>query len=1068
MFRFAVRLSVLVSVLLATWSARGQASTVVFDERGFPVVDSEAVSVTVLRQAFPGARFADAAQLGGALDDQATTLLAMPYGSAYPEAAWPAILRYLDRGGNLIVLGGKPFTRAAYETGAGWQLRAPSVAASLELFIADYQQTPGSRDLRFEANGDVQPALPAFAWTQAYSPVIRLSVVAQLPGEIGTPGAEDAEETALAWGSKDGHHRAAPALLVDHLSHRFVGGRWIFLACHPAEHGFDDARLLANLRLLATRKQDRFAFRPRLPLFLPGEALEFRYEPAAGGQAVAGDKLRITAKAEEDAPALTLTVSADAEHAIELPAEAARGKGLHTVEATLLRGGEPLWTYRSAFWMRDWEYLKSGPKLTVGSDYFELDGKPLPVVGTTYMASDADRMFLVNPNAYLWDRDMAQIHGAGLNMIRTGVWTGWSLLTNADGSVSEKGLRAIEAFLMTARHNDLPVQFNLFAFLPDNFGGVNAYLDPAALAAQDRYVHSLAERFHDVPFLAWDLINEPSANKNIWSTLPQGDAFEQKAWREWLRKRYPDEAALLAAWSEPSFGVGRALQAKPAAVSPALSAADPLALPEAGAFAYDGVRGGYNPLKVYDYFLFTQDVFSEWVARQRATLHSTGSTQLITVGQDEGGSSARLSAAFFSPQIDFTSIHAWWDTDGILWASLGAKFPGRPMLVQEMGEMRRLAQDDRLRLSAEQESWQLERKLAISFAQGAGALEWVWNVNAKMANDNETTIGAVRPDGTEKPEAEVLAGFARFAAASPQSFTGMETPQVTIVTSQSLLYTGMNAMAVAAQKKALRALAYYDHAPVRMLPENRLGELGDPKLAILPSAQAFSEAAWGQLLEYVARGGTLLVTGPVERDEHWQAVNRLTPLHLRATPAWLAVRQSTLKIPAPAQSLEVTYPTEVQQAPIEFLRFADGASIEETAHGRGRILWAADPVELSESYEPAAALYAYAMGRAGVEPAFRPLHPLPPGILAFPTVLKDAVLYSFSSESLDDAAVDFQDATTRAHVRFRLAAQRGAMLLLRRPDGKVLGSYGVESAQEECAAGQESGEKGKGNAGFCR
>jgi hypothetical protein len=1044
MFRFAVRFSALVSVLLATWCAHGQASTAIFDEKGFPVADSEAVSIAVLQQAFPGARLATAEQLSSALDDQATTLLVMPYGSAYPEAAWPAILRYLDRGGDLIVLGGKPFTRAAFQSAAGWQLRAPSVAASLELFIADYQQTPGSRELRFEANGDVQPTLPALAWTQAYSPVIRLSAVAMIPGEIGTPGAEDAEVTTLAWGSKDGHHRAAPAFLVDHYGHRFVGGRWIFLACDPAEHGFDDARLLANLRLLATRKQDRFTFRPRLPLFLPGEALAFRYEPAAGGQAVAGDMLKITAKAEEGAPALTLAVPTDDAHAIALPAEAALGKGLHTVEATLMRGGEPLWTYRSAFWMRDWEYLKSGPKLTVGSDYFKLDGKPLPVVGTTYMASDADRMFLVKPNAYLWDRDMAQIHGAGLNMIRTGVWSGWSFLTHTDGSMSEEGLRTIEAFLMTARHHDLPVQFNLFAFLPDQFGGEDAYLDPIALEAQDRYVHSLAERFHDVPFLAWDLINEPSANKNIWSTLPQRDALEQAAWRNWLRRRYPDEAALLAAWSEPHFGVGRALQSKPTANSPTLSAADPLALPEAGAFAYDGVRGGYNPLKVYDYFLFTQDVFSGWVARQRGTIHSTGSTQLITVGQDEGGSSARLSPAFFSPQIDFTSIHEWWDYDGILWASLGAKLPGKPMLVQEMGEMRRLTQDDHLRLSAEAESWQLERKLAMAFAQGAGALEWVWNVNAKMANDNETTIGAVRPDGTEKPEAEVLAGFARFASASPGSFTQIEAPQVTIVTSQSLLYTGMNAMAVAVQKKALRALAYYDHAPARMLPENRLGEIGDPKLAILPSAQAFSEAAWQQLLDYVARGGCLLVSGPVARDEHWQWVDRLTPLHLRATLAPLAVRQSTLKVPAPAQTLEVTYPAEVQQAPIEFLRFADGASIEEVAHGRGKILWAADPVEFSESYEAAAALYAYAMNRAGVAPAFRQLHPLPPGILAFPTVLKDAVLYSFSSEALDDANVDLEDSITKAHVHFRLAAQRGAILLLRRPDGKVLGSYGVE------------------------
>jgi len=419
------------------------------------------------------------------------------------------------------------------------------------------------------------------------------------------------------------------------------------------------------------------------------------------------------------------------------------------------------------------------------------------------MASDVHRLFLAKPNVYVWEKDMKEIHAAGLNMIRSGIWSGWDLLVSPDKAVREDGLRAIEAFLMTARHNDLPVQFNLFAFVPNNFGGQHPYLDPSARSAQDRYVRSLVARFHDVPFLAWDLINEPSANENAWKTLPQRDPFEQAAWRDWLKLRYPDQTSLLAAWAEPSVGVGRALQSMPTSVSPVVSAADPLALPDPGAFDFDGVRSGYNPLKFYDYFLFTQSIFIDWIRHQRAAIRSAGSEQLVTVGQDEGGVSGRLSPAFFSPEVSFTTDHTWWDFDSILWASLAAKVPGKPMLIQELGEQRRLTQDDHLRLSAEQEGWQLERKLALSFAQGAGGLEWVWNVNSMMANDNEIPIGAIRPDGTEKPEADVLSGFARFAAGSPATFTTIEAPEVTIVTSQSLLYTGMNALALATQKKAV-------------------------------------------------------------------------------------------------------------------------------------------------------------------------------------------------------------------------------------------------------------------------
>jgi len=1035
---FARSLLLLSICLAGAGLARAASRIVVFYEPGFPVADSAQVSQAQLQAGFPGGVFAAATQLPAVLVD--ADLLVMPYGSAYPEAQWKPILEYLDRGGNLLVLGGKPFTRGAWRDGSGWHLRAPSVAESLELFIHDYQETPGSDGLKFEANPDVLPALPEFSWKRAFSPVLRLSVV-QKYNRDGSTGDEDADLTTLVWGTRDGHKLAAPVFEIDHNQFRFVGGRWIFAACDPGDVFFSNASLLARLAELATRKADRFTFHPRLPLFLPGEPLDFVFEPH-GADWPTGDQLRIRITAEQGSTPVDLTIPADANQPVVLPAAAAIGRGLHTVEAALLRDGKPLRVYRSGFWIRDWQYLLAGPKLTVGSDYFQIDGKPLPVVGTTYMSSDVARLYLSKPNAWVWDQDMAQIHGEGLSMIRSGLWSGWDPLLAPDGEMSEDALRTIEAFLMCARHNHLPVQFNLFAFLPENLGGENAYLDPVAWQAQSRYVSSIARRFHAVPFLAWDLINEPSANGNLWKTLPAGDPFEQAAWRKWLAARYPDQAALLDAWAEPSYGIGRNLQLKPTTASPEMAAQDPFSLPTAGAFGFDAVRSGYNPLKVYDYFLFTQSIFVDWVKRTRDVIRAQGSTQLITVGQDEGGVSGRLSPAFYSQLVDFTADHTWWDFDGVLWASLAAKFPGKPMLIQETGEQRRLMQEDHLRLSAEEEGWQLERKISMAFAQGAGALEWVWNVNSYMANDNEIPIGAVRPDGTEKPEAEILSAFAAFAAKSPASFTHITAPQVSMVTSQALQYSGMYELALDSQKRALRSLAYYNHTPFRFVTENRLADLGSPKLAILPAPQALSDEAWTALMKYVENGGTLLVTGPVQRNEHWQFVDRLAALGIKAVVETLAVRQSELKL-GDTPPVQVSFPTLVQQLPIEVMRFADGKSVETITHGSGHILWAQDPVEFSEDYDPTAALYRYALKFAGVAPALREIAPLSPAVLAFATVLDDAVLYSFSNESLDDQPVNIEDAITHAPLRFTLPAQRGTAILLRKSDGAVLAGYGV-------------------------
>ena len=208
----------------------------------------------------------------------------------------------------------------------------------------------------------------------------------------------------------------------------------------------------------------------------------------------------------------------------------------------------------------------------------------------------------------------------------------------------------------------------------------------------------------------------------------------------------------------------------------------------------------------------------------------------------------------------------------------------------------------------------------------------------------------------------------------------------------------------------------------------------------LPSAQGLTEAAWQQLLDYVAKGGTLLVTGPVDRNEHWQEADRMGPLGIKAEVIPLAVRGSGLQVPD-GTTEQLGFPADVQQSSAETMRFTDGKTVEVISHGSGKILWTADPVEFAEGHEATAALYRWALDQARVKAAFREVAPLSPAVLAFPTVLDDAEIYSFSNESADAQPVDLVDALTNAHIQFTIGAQRGAALLLSR-SGAVLSSYG--------------------------
>jgi hypothetical protein len=996
---------------------------VVFREAGFTAADFPTPSQEQLQRLLPRARFASAAQLVAFLGDSSSRLLVMPYGSAFPESDWSAIYSFLQRGGNLLVLGGRPFTRAAFHDAAGWHLRNYSVRFIRQLAIDQFQTTPGSNGLDFHNNPEVPLSLPHFSWQRAFSPIIRLSAV-DLYNRGGATGSIDARLDPLAWGTKEERRMAVPVMQIDHLQNGFDGGRWIFLSAEVTPEFLNSSEALELIKLLAARALDgaeEFTARPSLPIYLPGEPVEVEIRWNSAGKSASPLTVRISmySEAKQDQP-LVVTENVSVPQTVTLPAP--KENGFHVIEAKLLDGNKVRAIYHSGFWIRDESYLRSGPRLSVNHDYFELDGHPLAVVGTTYMSSEVQRLFFDHPNAYVWDRDIAQIKAAGLNTIRTGWWTGWDKLCDEDGHPYERTMRTLEAYLMTARKYGIPVQFNFFAFLPEILGGQNPYLDPQAIRKQQTLVSSVVARFHDSPFLGWDLINEPSISKHLWRTRPNGDPIELAAWNQWLAKRYPDRAALADAWG----------------VLPD-SLAGTISLPEEIEFNSRGMYVGHNSLRVYDYYLFAQETFAGWVRAMREKIRATGSQQLITVGQDEGGVMDRLSPAFYAPSLDFTTNHSWWQNDSLLWDSLTAKQPGVAMLIQETGLQRELNLDETARLTPEQEGAIFERKVAMSFVQGSGAIEWLWNSNSYMTEANESPIGALRTDGSEKPEATVMRDFARFAQSARDHLQNPQQPSVAIVTSQAAQFSVLGDLQLEAQHKAVRALVYGLHIAPYVIAENQVAKLGSPKLVILPSPQALSENTWQALLKYVRDGGNLLITGPITRDEHWQWRDRAKDLGLSAHTEPQNYRGAVVRLPDKAVS--VSYDQQKQYA-LEAQRFDDGSTWKETASGKGRVFWSSHPVELAEGLDSSVAVYGYVSAALKIGPMFELQAPLPPSVLVYSTELQDSLLYILESESADDTQIDIRDANTGIRLAMKLPAQRAAMALIGKREKTVLAKYG--------------------------
>ena len=195
----------------------------------------------------------------------------------------------------------------------------------------------------------------------------------------------------------------------------------------------------------------------------------------------------------------------------------------------------------TGFWVSDPAVLGRSRAMTADAFTLRRDGAPFIATGTTYMAGDVHRQFLLEPNPAIWHRDFTDMRRAGVNIVRTGIWTGWSRYMPEPGRMNEHALRALDAFMLTAAAHDVAVVFTFFAFTPPVWGGANPYLDPKAVDAQQSFVSAIVSRYKEMKGLTWDLINEPSvcSPQRLWSTRPNYDDYEAKAWRDWLAARVP-------------------------------------------------------------------------------------------------------------------------------------------------------------------------------------------------------------------------------------------------------------------------------------------------------------------------------------------------------------------------------------------------------------------------------------------------------------------------------------------------------------------------------------------------
>lgn len=996
------------------------AKVVVFWQPGFPTVASQPVEQSVLNKALDGMspQFVDLQSMNDPATLSGANLAVLPYGSAVPTSAWNAIEHYLHSGGNLLIVGGQP-------------LRVP-VSEVDGKFVASRAQDTYSRALDFRHTYEVPVAKGArFAWRFGYdlseTPQVQARRFFTVEGRLDGLGYMVDSTGMLV---------AAPVIVADHTFGPMLGSRVVVLDFDPAPgywQSQDGTSLIREAAQYASAGATEFSIETLFSALRPGEPptitlhLRSLRQERLGGTVSGEVKLTLRSEKEVIDKTMLPIEAKDGMEDIEAPFHKALPPGFYTVSAVYAEGGHLREFYQNGFWVEDDKAVTVGPTLGVHDDFLTRDGVPFFPVGTNYFTTEENGWDFSDPrNAWVWDKDFAEMEHHGVSLVRTGVWMpNGRFIEGNTGGANERFLRNLEAYLLCAQRHHIAVNFTFFAFAPHSGNSFrqegetmpNPYTDPNAVRAEQAYVRSVVDRFRDVPSLSWDLVNEPSFSNPLHifkGNYPNGDPTEEAAWHKWLRKKYDGNLAVLAeAWS----------------VTPEeLGSFDAVPLPSDADLVYSRYRDAQE-VRALDYNLFAQDMFSEWVKSMLSLIRGTGSHQLIDVGQDEGGVMDRVLNPFFGRAgVSFTTNHTYWEDDALLWDSVAAKSVGVPNITGETGYQPVWAPDGTWRYDEFNGLGLTERKWALGFAAGAsGAMQWDWA--------REVDFGMKRSDGSSKVWESMMHDMGAFAQKAAPSATALVLPEVAIVLPQSYQMSVYNNLALQAQQSAVRAIYGYAHSEAYAVGEYQIQLMGSPKLILLPSPLGLTQTAWQALEDKVKAGAVLLVTGPFNGDAHLHTTDRGESIGLNYQTEPLTLREQ--KIHVPIGDEELTFSGN-KTTVLSRATFADGEDWVEKPLGKGKILFAAVPLELNDNMKAVGDVYAYALKTAGVASVYTTTL-TDPGILICPTRYPDATLYVVTSES-SQKEVSFEDVRSGKHFSGTLDSGHAAILLIS-ADGKVLSSY---------------------------
>ncbi|CAH8720379.1 cellulase family glycosylhydrolase [Paenibacillus thiaminolyticus] len=960
------------------------------------------------------------------------------HGAYFPMDAFETIERFLEQGNGFLHFGDVPFQYPVIWNGTGWDVQKQQWSYLRKLNIHSFMNV-GAEECGIAAyevnrmNPVADSLMPLLEVQDTRNLIMVPTKNKYVPKEWGSVGSMDAAISPLVKGlTQDGEHYSSPVVLIENRAGKYRGGRWIWVNQEiSTEDRNSFAQAVTDLGAFAARGVREIFIKPSFASYLPGEKASVTIQienPAMDGAwhchlelIHAGD---IIASADREVSGSSFTLTD------QVPFDCELKPGHYEILMSATSQDGERRQFKQGFWVRDDQLLSSSERVKCGTDYFIINGKPAPVVGTTYMSSDYSRAFLQYPNPGIWMDDMRDMKQQGINWIRTGMWCNWRRFMLDDGHFDEFILRSIDAFIQCAAAHGLQVTFTFFTFVPEPWEGSHPYLDIRSLEAQKRFIAHIVGRHQHTTNVDWDLINEPYVSDHPSQRRSDDDVLERNAFQAYMREKYQSVETMAAALDIPISDV------------PDFSA---LPLPERQHINFDITDMGdsKNGLIWQDYLQFCTHMFRQWTEEMKAVITAVQPLQLVTVGQDEALRGQRPTPLLIGDLLDYNAQHTWWLLDDLVWDTVFTKYYGKPLLVQETGIMYLENADNSPRRTEREIADLLEKKFAYAFAtRCAGVIQWVWNTNCYLQSANESNIGAIRSDGSKKPEMKVSRQFAEFFAQSQDYISDMaKQEEIAVIFPFTNDFSNKN-FAQQATAQIIKVLAYYNKQLAMGVSEYELEPLleAQPKLIFLPSPHHIDGKQFEKLMALVREmETTLVITGPISLNEYFAKTNRAQGL----------VGDTSLE---PLSRFErLTYADKSYE--LSFAHHNAGRAFKENGAngeaavniplGKGRLIWIPLPIELAEEPHVLKEIYADLIREAQVTEPFQ-LEGDSCGIFVSRLNWQDGILYTIINETGADQTLRIRDHVLNQTYSLTVGSNRSSLFTLDK-DGTVIASYKNDS-----------------------